>query len=141
MSTNQSMDDFFHNFKDLVDQLNNIELILPEELFVVLILNSLPRTFRGYVQSIMNMESLPSIRQIESKLSAEEMCMKLENGNTSNIGANDEAMMVSTRTRPNQYLNERRGHSHTLHQPLHRSPTSGASTWHHPSTFAPMLSH
>lgn len=45
MNHNQTMDEFFHNFKELVDQLKCINLVLPEELFVILVLNSMPKSF------------------------------------------------------------------------------------------------
>lgn len=84
----------------------------------MLILNALPKSFQGYVQSIMNREQLPFVMHIESKLVAEEMWMKLEDGNTSNnigtnIGTNDEAMMITTQSRQACHPNECCGYGHT----------------------------
>ena len=85
MNTDQSMDDLFFTFKELVDQLTCIELKFLEELFVVLILNSLPRSFREYVQSIINMDALPAIKPLKCKLLAEEMHTELEDNNINTV--------------------------------------------------------
>lgn len=100
MNTDQSMDDLFFTFKELVDQLTCIELKFLEELFVVLILNSLPRSFREYVQSIINMDALHAIKQLKCKLLAEEMHTELEDNNINTSGSHtEEALLVSNRSK------------------------------------------
>lgn len=69
------------------------------------------RHFR-MIQSIMNMKNLPYVKQIESKLLAEEMRMKLEDSGSSIAVFGDEEMMITMHARPFHHSGKRHGYNH-----------------------------
>lgn len=73
MSDAQRMDEFFLETRSLVDQLGEIALALPEELISIIVLNALPKLYKGFVQSLISRDELPPWGNIEAKLIAEEI--------------------------------------------------------------------
>lgn len=49
MSDTQKMDGVFLETKILVDQLGEIVLVLPEELISIIVLNAIPKLYKGFV--------------------------------------------------------------------------------------------
>lgn len=49
MSDTQKMDKLFLETRSLVDQLGEIALALPEELISIIVLNALPKLYKGFV--------------------------------------------------------------------------------------------
>ena len=95
MSEAQRMDEFFLETRNLVDQLGEIALALPEELISIIVLNALPKLYKGFVQSLISRDELPPWGNIEAKLISEEVRLKSEEPDVV-----DEAMAAQTYTRP-----------------------------------------
>ena len=103
MSDTQKMDEFFLETRSLVDQLGEIALALPGELILIIVLNALPKLYKGFVQSLINRDELPPWGNIEAKLISEEIILKHEEPET-----NDGAMVANAyRTRTSHRIGER----------------------------------
>lgn len=76
MSDTQKMDKLFLETRSLVDQLGEIALALPEELISIIVLNALPKLYKGFVQSLISRNELPPWGNIEAKLISEEIRLK-----------------------------------------------------------------
>ena len=76
MSDTQKMDDFFLETRTLVDQLGEIALALPEELISIMVLNAMPKLYKGFVQSLISRDEFLPLGNIETKLKSEEIRLK-----------------------------------------------------------------
>lgn len=82
MNDTQKMDEFFLETRSLVDQLGEIALALPEELISIIVLNALPKVYKGFVQSLVSRDELPPWGNIEAKLISKEIRLKHEEPKT-----------------------------------------------------------
>ena len=106
MNEAQRMDEFFLETRNLVDQLGEIALALPEELISIIVLHALPKLYKFFVQSLISRDELPPWGNIEAKLLLEEIRLKSEEPDVV-----DEAMAAQTYTR-NPYRMGPRFQSH-----------------------------
>ena len=103
MSETQKMDEFFLKTRSLVDQLGEIALALPEKLISIIVLNALPKLYKGFVQSLISRDELPPWGNIEAKLISEDI--RLKNDEPEIV---DGAMIADTyRPRPQHRVGER----------------------------------
>jgi hypothetical protein len=72
-----TMDDYLKDVRDIVDQLEDMGISLPEEITVLLILHSLPSSSYGMLVTSLTTFNLPSYDNLETKLINAEMTMAL----------------------------------------------------------------
>jgi hypothetical protein len=83
------MEQYLKSYKETINQLEAIEVGIPEDLIVLLILNLLLHEF--FSRSQFGKNSLPSFDELESKLLDEELHVKID-AETEGI---DEALYLS----------------------------------------------
>jgi hypothetical protein len=73
-----TMEQFLQEFKDTIDQLDVMDIKIPEDLIILMILHSLPREYQFFVHTQTGKDILPIFQQIEFKLLDEEMQVKMD---------------------------------------------------------------
>jgi hypothetical protein len=77
-----SMEQYFTEVKDTMDQLEGIGVNIPEDLCILLLLNSLPREYQLFSRTQTGRDELPSFLELEARLLDEEMQLKLDQRST-----------------------------------------------------------
>ncbi|XP_076391413.1 uncharacterized protein LOC143265128 [Megachile rotundata] len=70
--SSQSMTQFINEFVNIVEQLEECELKLPENLLSIWLLNSLPHEYETLCIAIESREQMPSLEERKSKILEEE---------------------------------------------------------------------
>jgi hypothetical protein len=86
-----TMDDYLKDVRDIVDQLEDMNISLLKEITVLLILHSLPSSSYGMLVTSLTTFDLPSYDELEAKLINAEMTMALVDKKSS------EALYVGSR--------------------------------------------
>jgi hypothetical protein len=60
-----SMDNYFKEVKDTLDQLESIDFSIPHELVVLMILNSFSTHYNIFVKTLASKDSLPMLEELE----------------------------------------------------------------------------
>ncbi len=68
-----SLHNYFKEVKETLDQLEGINFSIPQELDVLMILNSLPIHYNIFVKTFTNKDFLPTLEELELQLLNEEM--------------------------------------------------------------------
>jgi transposase InsO family protein len=74
----ETLETHIRRLKALFRELANVDLSVPTEIKVMILLDSLPSSYLGYVQAISARDSSITFAQLETKLLAEESRMKLQ---------------------------------------------------------------
>jgi len=73
-----SMDNYFKEVKDTLDQLESIDFSIPHELVVLMILNSFSTHYNIFVKTLARKDSLPMLEELEPRLLNEKLQIKLD---------------------------------------------------------------
>jgi len=73
-----SMEQYLKDVKDTIDQLEEIQVTIPEDLVGLLLLHSLPREYKEFTRSQTSKYPFPTFVEIESRLLDEELQIKLD---------------------------------------------------------------
>ncbi len=73
-----SMDNYFKEVKDTLDQLESIDFSIPHELVVLMILNSFSTHYNIFVKTLASKDSLPMLEELEPWLLNEKLQIKLD---------------------------------------------------------------
>jgi len=73
-----SMERFLRDVKSNIDELESMNVALPEELTVLLLLGSLPKEYQVFTKALSGKDRLPSFCELESKLLDEELQVKMD---------------------------------------------------------------
>jgi len=122
------MEQFLREVRSNIDELESMNVTLPEELTVLLILRSLPKEYQFFTKVLYGKDSLPSFCELELKLLDEELQVKMdaEKDNTSealylNRGSTSRYRGGYNGTTPPRHLN-----NNLPRQPLSRTHRSVA---------------
>jgi hypothetical protein len=78
MLDTETLETHIRRLKALFWELANVDLSVPTEIKVMILLDSLPNSYLGYVQAISARDSSITFAQLETKLLVEESRMKLQ---------------------------------------------------------------
>lgn len=73
-----SVEDYLKGLKDALDKLNDMSVHIPEDLVILMLLQSLPKEYHFFNRVLQSKDNLPTFIEIESKLLGEEMQVKHE---------------------------------------------------------------
>jgi hypothetical protein len=82
-----SMDEYLADIKEAADQMEEVDVGLPEKVIVYHILKNLPRDYNTIKQVILNERKPPSYLELESRLLNEEMARKQDGSQESDTEA------------------------------------------------------
>lgn len=108
MAEGSSMVNHLNGFYDLFEKLCEIDIKIQDELFVIILLSSLPKSYENFVVAIESRDELPKSNTIKTKLLEESSRRE----NESVQAADGEAAFFSTQKRHQQNTNK----PHNTHQ-------------------------
>ena len=85
MADNTTMDVHIRDFKGLTQRLSDIGISLSVDIQVMIILDSLPSSYLGYVQAITSRDTNIIFEALEAKLLFEESRLNLESGRPASL--------------------------------------------------------
>lgn len=68
MQEGSSMNGHINEFSYIIDQLSEIDVLIPEEMLVILLLSSLPKSYEGFVIAVESRDLLPNLSSLKVKL-------------------------------------------------------------------------
>jgi hypothetical protein len=101
MKEGVNMETHLNTFFNLLDKLNGVEIVLPDELSTIILLTSLTKSYESFVVAIESRDQLPTIQILKNKLLEDE----IRRHTNESISDTEESAFMATRRESHKQLN------------------------------------